>query len=163
LAWSARTILHAIEDIDQSHVSLLIGEPPPHGGDLLLAPSDSARLLWQAALSEHPTHSINIPPKSSAVATELRYALLIHWYRPPLKNGGGTSGLKRTIIAGSGDYEDLHVGSHFENLTLMAWPGYDQTDAFRFNKVINEPDFLPLHVVRQLVQAARLRDSPDEN
>jgi hypothetical protein len=24
---------------------------------------------------------------------------------------------------------------------------YDQADAFRFNKVINEPDFLPLHVV----------------
>ena len=68
-------------------------------------PSHQARLLWQAALSEHPTHSINIPHKSSAVATELRYALLIHWYRPPLKNGGGTSGLKRTIIAGSGDCE----------------------------------------------------------
>jgi hypothetical protein len=40
--------------------------------------------------------------------------------------------------------------------TLMAWPDYDQADAFRFNKVINEPDFLPLHVVRQLVQAASL-------
>jgi hypothetical protein len=39
---------------------------------------------------------------------------------------------------------------------LMAWPDYDQADAFRFNKVINEPDFLPLHVVRQLVQAASL-------
>ena len=38
----------------------------------------------------------------------------------------------------------------------MAWPDYDQADAFRFNKVINEPDFLPLHVVRQLVQAASL-------
>jgi hypothetical protein len=37
LAWSARTILHAIENIDQSHVSLLFGKPPPHGGDLLLA------------------------------------------------------------------------------------------------------------------------------
>jgi LPS sulfotransferase NodH len=40
--------------------------------------------------------------------------------------------------------------------TLVAWPDYDQADAFRFNKVINEPDFLPLHVVRQLVQAASL-------
>ena len=35
--------------------------------------------------------------------------------------------------------------------TLVAWPNYDQADAFRFNKVINEPDFQPLHVVRQLV------------
>ena len=40
--------------------------------------------------------------------------------------------------------------------TLVAWPNYDQADAFRFNKVINEPDFQPLHVVRQLVQAASL-------
>ena len=35
--------------------------------------------------------------------------------------------------------------------TLLAWPDYDQADAFRFSKVINEPDFQPLHVVRQLV------------
>jgi hypothetical protein len=35
-------------------------------------------------------------------------------------------------------------------------PEYDQADAFRFNKVINEPDFRPLHVVCQLAQAATL-------
>ena len=39
---------------------------------------------------------------------------------------------------------------------LIEWPDYDQADAFRFNKVINEPDFLPLHAVRQLAQAATL-------
>jgi hypothetical protein len=39
---------------------------------------------------------------------------------------------------------------------LIEWPNYDQADTFRFNKVINEPDFLPLHVVRQLAQAATL-------
>src|SRR5262249_24557128 len=39
---------------------------------------------------------------------------------------------------------------------LIEWPDYDQADAFRFNKVINEPDFLPLYVVRQLAQAATL-------
>src|SRR5258707_15541045 len=41
---------------------------------------------------------------------------------------------------------------------LIECPDYDQADAFRFNKVINEPDFLPLHVVRQLVQAPTLLD-----
>ena len=40
---------------------------------------------------------------------------------------------------------------------LIEWPHYDQADAFRFNKVINEPDFLPLHVVRLFAQAATLR------
>ncbi len=37
---------------------------------------------------------------------------------------------------------------------LIEWPDYDQADAFRLTKVINEPDFLPLHVVRMLAQAA---------
>ena len=41
-----------------------------------------------------------------------------------------------------------------EMCKLIEWPDYDQAEAFRFNKVINEPDFLPLHVVRQLAQAA---------
>ena len=39
---------------------------------------------------------------------------------------------------------------------LIEWPHYDQADAFQFNKVINEPDFMPLHVVRLLAQAATL-------
>ena len=28
------------------------------------------------------------------------------------------------------------------------WPDFDSADAFQFHKVINEPDFLPLHFVR---------------
>jgi hypothetical protein len=40
-----------------------------------------------------------------------------------------------------------------EMCKLIEWPHYDQADAFRFSKVINEPDFLPLHVVRLLAQA----------
>ena len=39
---------------------------------------------------------------------------------------------------------------------LSAWPGYDQADAFRLHKVINERDFLPLHIVRLLAEAAKL-------
>jgi hypothetical protein len=37
---------------------------------------------------------------------------------------------------------------------LIEWPDYDQAEAFQFHKVINEPDFFPLHVVRQLAQAS---------
>jgi hypothetical protein len=43
-----------------------------------------------------------------------------------------------------------------EMCKLIEWPDYHQADAFRLNKVINEPDFLPLHVVRLLAQAATL-------
>ncbi len=39
---------------------------------------------------------------------------------------------------------------------LIDWPDYDQADAFRFSKVINEPDFMPLHIVRLLCEAAGL-------
>ena len=39
---------------------------------------------------------------------------------------------------------------------LIEWPDYDQAEAFRLNKVINEPDFLPLHIVRLLAEAAKL-------
>jgi len=43
-----------------------------------------------------------------------------------------------------------------EMCKLIEWPHYDQAEAFRLNKVINEPDFLPLHIVRLLTQAATL-------
>jgi hypothetical protein len=43
-----------------------------------------------------------------------------------------------------------------EMYRLIEWPDYDQVAALQFNKVINEPDFLPLHVVRTLAQAATL-------
>src|SRR5580700_5938119 len=35
-------------------------------------------------------------------------------------------------------------------------PNYDKDELFRYQKVVNEPDFLPLHFVRILVQAAKL-------
>ena len=38
----------------------------------------------------------------------------------------------------------------------MQWPGYDKDELFGFHKVINEPDFLPLHFIRILTQAAKL-------
>src|ERR1700676_2566363 len=35
---------------------------------------------------------------------------------------------------------------------IMEWPDFDRAHLLRFNKVTNEPDFLPLHVVRVLAQ-----------
>jgi hypothetical protein len=66
--------------------------------------------------------------------------------RQAIEHGGlpltATGNLSRAVVA--------------EMCKLIEWPDYDQANAFRFNKVINEPDFLPLHVVRQLAQAATL-------
>ena len=66
--------------------------------------------------------------------------------RQVIERGGlpltATGNLSRAVVA--------------EICKLIEWPHYDQADAFRLNKVINEPDFLPLHIVRLLAQAATL-------
>jgi hypothetical protein len=36
------------------------------------------------------------------------------------------------------------------------WPGFDKAEAFEFDKVINESDFLPLFLVRHVVMVAEL-------
>ena len=43
-----------------------------------------------------------------------------------------------------------------EMIDLFDWPDFDKTEMFRLNKVINEPDFPPLHFVRLVAEAARL-------
>ena len=65
-----------------------------------------------------------------------RNALIL--LRQAIESGGlpltATGNLSRAVVA--------------EMCKLVEWPDYDQADAFWFNKVINEPDFLPLHIVR---------------
>jgi len=41
-------------------------------------------------------------------------------------------------------------------IDLFDWPDFDKTELFRLNKVINEPDFLPLHFVRLVTETAQL-------
>ena len=58
--------------------------------------------------------------------------------RQAVERGGlrltATGNLSRAVVA--------------EMCQLVEWPDYDQAAVCQFNKVINEPDFLPLHVVR---------------
>jgi len=39
---------------------------------------------------------------------------------------------------------------------LFSWPDFDKEEARRFHKVINEPDFLALFLIRHLVEAGQL-------
>src|SRR6202040_3580212 len=43
-----------------------------------------------------------------------------------------------------------------EMVEAIEWPGLDKDELFRFHKVVNEPDFLPLHFVRVLLQGTKL-------
>lgn len=60
------------------------------------------------------------------------------------------SGLKLTTTG------NLTRGVVAEMIDLFTWPGFDKADAFRFHKVINEPDFLPLYFVRHVAESIRL-------
>ena len=66
--------------------------------------------------------------------------------RQAIERGGlpltATGNLTRAVVA--------------EMCKLIDWPDFDQTHAFRLHKVINEPDFLPLHIVRLLAEAVKL-------
>ena len=43
-----------------------------------------------------------------------------------------------------------------EMVKIIEWPGLDKTELLQFHKVINEPDFFPVHFVRVLLQATKL-------
>ena len=60
------------------------------------------------------------------------------------------SGLKLTAT------DNLARSVVVEMIDLFDWPDFDKTEVFRLNKVINEPDFLPLHFVRLVAEAGRM-------
>jgi hypothetical protein len=67
-----------------------------------------------------------------------------------LQKAGDSGGLKLTA---SGNLSRAVVT---EMRDTLEWPGYDKDEEFQFNRVINEPDFLPLYFVRVLCQGAGL-------
>jgi hypothetical protein len=77
----------------------------------------------------------------SAVA---RNALLL------LRGAIDTDGLKLTA---TGNLSRAEVAEMFK---IMEWPGLDKEGAFQFHRVINDPDFLPVHFVRVLLQGTKL-------
>ena len=79
--------------------------------------------------------------KESAVARNALILLLAASAGAGLKTTS-TGNLSRSVVA--------EMCNHF------VWPEFDKAAAFEFNRVINEPDFLPLHFVRHVVQAATL-------
>jgi hypothetical protein len=77
----------------------------------------------------------------SAVARTARILLL-----RAVDEGGlkltATGNLSRSVVA--------------EMIEVIEWPGLDKDELFRFHKVVNEPDFLPVHFVRVLMQGTKL-------
>ena len=67
-----------------------------------------------------------------------------------LRRAAETGGLKLTA---TGNLSRVVVE---EMCGIIKAPGYEKTELLRVQKVINEPDVLPLHFVRILTQAAKL-------
>jgi hypothetical protein len=67
-----------------------------------------------------------------------------------LRRAADSNGLKLTATG------NLSRAVVEEMCGAMEWPNYDKAELLQFQKVINEPDFLPLHFVRILMQAAKL-------
>jgi hypothetical protein len=53
-----------------------------------------------------------------------------------------TGNLSRSVVA--------------QMIEVLEWPGLDKDELFQFHKVVNEPDFLPVHFVRVLLQGTKL-------
>jgi len=86
----------------------------------------------------------NLTPADLSGSAVARNAVIL--LRRAIETGGlnltQTGNLSRSVVA--------------EMIEIVEWPGFDKAEAFRLHKVINEPDFLPLHFVRVLVKAAKL-------
>jgi len=112
----------------------------------MLLTFDSLRALRKEPSAAHAAIRIanNLSVEEIAGSAVARNTLIL--LRHAIDRNGlaltATGNLSRAVVA--------------EMRELMAWPNYDQADAFRLHKVINEPDFLPLYVVHQLAEAATL-------
>ena len=67
-----------------------------------------------------------------------------------LRRAADTGGLKLTATG------NLSRAVVEEMFGIIQAPDYDKDELLRFQKVINEPDLLPLHFIRILTQAAKL-------
>jgi len=67
-----------------------------------------------------------------------------------LRRAADTGGLKLTATG------NLSRAVVEEMFGIIQAPDYDKAELLRFQKVINEPDLLPLHFIRILTQAAKL-------
>src|SRR5947209_7600718 len=103
------------------------------------------------ALRQEPSgsnHAIRLEP--NLTSTEISGSAVTANCLVLLRRAAETGGLKLTATG------NLSRAVVEEMCGIIKAPGYDKTELLRVQKVINEPDVLPLHFVRILTQAAKL-------
>jgi hypothetical protein len=108
-------------------------------------------------LDRRSLEALNRPPRAPGGAIRLAADLLLdeiersavaHNALVLLRSASEGTGLRLTA---TGNLARQVVAEMRE---LMIWPDFDKAEAFRFHKVVNEPDFLPLHLIRHVAEAA---------
>jgi hypothetical protein len=102
------------------------------------------------ALQDEPStdnNAIRLEPELTA--TEVSASAVAVNTMLLLRRAAETGGLKLTA---TGNLSRAVV----EGMLGIEWPDYDKAELVQYNKVINEPDFLPLHFVRILAKSAKL-------
>jgi hypothetical protein len=93
-------------------------------------------------------HAIRLEP--NLTETDLAGSAVTRTARNLLQRAADEGGLKLTATG------NLSRSVVAEMVEAIEWPGLDKDELFQFHKVINEPDFLPLHFVRVLLQGTKL-------
>src|SRR5580704_5261054 len=104
-----------------------------------------------AVLHEEPSagnQAIRLEP--NLTETDLAGSAVTRTARILLQRAGDADGLKLTATG------NLSRAVIAEMIEVVEWPGFDRSEAFRLHTVINEPDFLPVHFVRVLIQETKL-------
>ena len=81
---------------------------------------------------------------------DLAGSAVLRTARTLLQRAADASGLKLTATG------NLSRAVVAEMTEVIDWPDFDKHRMFELNKVINEPDFLPAHFVRLLLQDTKL-------
>jgi hypothetical protein len=103
------------------------------------------------SLTQEPSainQTIRLEP--NVTEAELSGSAVASTARTLLQRAGDTHGLKLTA---TGNLSRRVVA---EMVEVIEWPGLDKAELFALNRVINEPDFLPVHFVRILLQGTKL-------
>src|SRR5262249_53384933 len=82
--------------------------------------------------------------------SDLAVSAVLRTARTLLQRAGDDGGLKLTATG------TLSRSVVAEMIQLIEWPNFNKITIFNLNKVINEPDFLPFHFPRLLLQATKL-------
>ena len=103
------------------------------------------------ALKEEPSRENRTISLSNDVTdAEIKLSAVARNILILLERANEGQGLKLTVTG------NLSRNVVAEMVQRFQWPGFEPSELAKVGKVINEPDFLPLHLIRQLAQAAKL-------